>query len=81
MSLNTPVLNQRKLPDTHFNAKPSSCRLFSHSFTIFDKDASQLSELNSKQVPVPTEYQQTNANSYIAVAEPEHLSDTPFDYN
>ena len=29
---------------------------------------------------MPTEYQQTNADSYIAVAEPGHLSDTPFDY-
>jgi hypothetical protein len=56
MSLNTPVLNQRELPDTHFNAELSSRRLFGHSFTIFDEDASQLSELDSEQVLVPTEY-------------------------
>jgi hypothetical protein len=80
MSLNTPVLNQCELPNTQSNAEPSSRRLFGHGFTIFDEDASQLSELDSEQVPVPTEYQQTNADSYIAVPEPGHLSDIPFDY-
>jgi hypothetical protein len=80
MSSNTPVLSQCTLPDTHFDAEPSSHCLFSHGFTIFDEDASQLSKLDSEKVPVPTEYQQTNANSYITVAEPEHLLDTLFDY-
>jgi hypothetical protein len=80
MSSNTPVLSQCTLPDTHFDAEPSSHCPFSHGFTIFDEDASQLSKLDSEQVPVPTEYQQTNANSYITVAEPEHLLDTLFDY-
>jgi hypothetical protein len=80
MSSNTPVLSQCKLPNTHFDAKPSSCCPFSHGFTIFDEDASQLSKIDSEQVLVPTEYQQTNANLYIAVAEPEHLLDTLFDY-
>jgi hypothetical protein len=58
----------------------TSRRPFSHGFTIFDEDASQLSELDSEQVPVPTEYQQTNADSYTAVADPGNLSDTLFDY-
>jgi hypothetical protein len=40
MSLNTPVLNQRELPNTHFDAEPSSRRPFGYSFTIFDEDAS-----------------------------------------
>jgi hypothetical protein len=80
MSSNTPVLSQCKLSDTHFDAEPSSCCLFSHGFTIFDEDASQLNELDSEQVLVPTEYQQTNADSYIAVAEPEQILDSPFDY-
>jgi hypothetical protein len=56
MSSNTPVLSQCELPDTHFDAEPSSRRPFSYSFTIFDEDASQLSELDSEQVLVPIEY-------------------------
>jgi hypothetical protein len=80
MSSNTPVSSQCELPGTQFDAEPSSRRPFGHGFTIFDEDASQLSELDSEQVPVPTEYQQTNADSYTAVAEPGNLSDTPFDY-
>ncbi|RYN64997.1 hypothetical protein AA0119_g11507 [Alternaria tenuissima] len=80
MSLNTPVSNQCELPNTQSDAEPSSRPPFGHSFTVFDEDASQLSELDSEQVSVPTEYQQTSADSYIAVAEPGHLSDTPSDY-
>jgi hypothetical protein len=80
MASNRPVSSQCELPDTQFDAEPSSRRPFGHDFTIIDEDASQLSELASEQVPVSTEYQQTNADSYIAVAEPGNLSDTLFDY-
>jgi hypothetical protein len=56
MPSNTLVLSQCELPNTQFDAEPSSRRPSGHGFTVFDEDVSQLSELDSEQVPVPTEY-------------------------
>lgn len=54
----------------------------SSSFEIHeDDDANALTELDSEQVLVPTEYQETNKDSMKAQAEPRSAFQAPFDYS
>lgn len=68
--------SSRKRPRNSQEASASS------SFEIHeDDDASALTELDSEQVPVLTEYQQTNKDSIEAQAEPRSAFQAPFDYS
>lgn len=80
MSLKKPMSSQCGFSESQFDPEPSSRRPFGHGFTIYEDEDTQLTELNSDQVPVPTEYQRTNDDSHVAIAESGPSCDTPFDY-
>lgn len=80
MSFNAEYYTQRELPGTQFDPDPPVRRPFAPDFNIYDDDESVLSSLNSSQVDVPTQYQETNEDSVIPTAEARPAIATPFDY-
>jgi hypothetical protein len=81
MSFNYEFSTQREPPGTQFNPEPSGRRSFDPDFNIFEDDDSVLSTLQSSQVEVPTQYQETNEDSVVPTTEARPAILTPFDYS
>jgi hypothetical protein len=81
MSFNTEFETQRELPGTQFDPNPPVRRPFDPNFNIFEDDDSVLSTIQSSQLEVPTQYQETNEDSVIATNEARPTIAMPFDYS
>lgn len=81
MSFNYEFSTQRKPPGTQFNPEPSGRRPFDPDFNIFEDDNSVLSTLQSSQVKVLTQYQETNKDSFVPTTEARPAILMPFDYS
>jgi hypothetical protein len=81
MSFNYEFGTQSEPPSTQFDPELLVRRAFDLNFGIFEDDNSALSSLESSQLEVPTQYQETNNQSVVALAEPCPIIDMPFDYS
>lgn len=81
MSFNLDFVSQRESLGCPFDPQPSVRGPFDTGFNIQQDDDSTLSTIGSSQLEVPTEFQSTNNDSQVALAEPAPAISMPFDYS
>ena len=81
MSFNFDFASQRESLGCPFDPQPSVRGPFDPGFNNQQDDNSTLSTIVSSQLKVPTEFQSTNDDSQVALAEPALAISMPFDYS